>query len=72
MAEVAHIKLDNSVTVGDMFAKCNQYGKVALEEHMFEVSHSNRVVIIGDSLHKVFLIKLIINVLLSFSFVSYR
>lgn len=55
MATVAHIKLNNGVTVGDMFAKCTQYGKLALEEHMFDVANSKRTVIIGDSLHKVYL-----------------
>lgn len=52
MATIAHLKLGPDVTVGDMFAQCKQYGKLALEEHMFEVANSDRMCIIGDSLHK--------------------
>lgn len=53
MVSVLHLEVEKGITVGDIFSKSIECNKVALEEHMFEISSSKRTCIIGDALHKV-------------------
>lgn len=56
--KVAHFPLVNGVTFGQVWENREVTSMTALEENVFDTWHVDRIVCIGDSIHKVRLIAL--------------